>query len=187
MKSTLSVLLLSGLLLTACGAEPKTDGEDPSKSPVKEDSGTEDSGLQSTLEIAYIALDDNGASGPLVGCGDSEILTEKAVDGELSMKERIQKALEILFANKEQFLGESGLYNALYQSTLTVDSITIQDGEVTVELSGDSMSGGECDDPRMVQQIRGTVENNIDSEKKLTVTIILNGKPLEKLQDLSGQ
>ncbi len=186
MHPRLSILLLSGLLLTACSGVPIPEPIETPTEASEEDTDTNPT-LESSMEIAYIAMGDNGASGPLVGCGDSEILTTVTVTGNVSVKERIKMALENLFSNKDQFLGESGLYNALYQSTLTVDSVTIEDGTVEVEISGETMSGGECDDPRMVEQIRGTVENNIDSDRKMTVIINLNGKPLEKLQDLSGQ
>jgi hypothetical protein len=143
--------------------------------------------LQINVEVAYIALNDNGSSGPLVGCGDSEVLTEVTVSGHLNTESRVQSALENLFANKDQYLGESGLYNSLYQSALTVDSVSIEGKTIDVEISGETLSAGECDDPRMVDQIRATVENNLDSDRKFIITINLNGKPLEKIQDLSGQ
>lgn len=167
MRFKLSILLLSGILMTACSGVPE----------------------QTIVKVSYIALDDNGTNGPLVGCGDSALLKEESVtEVLLTEKSRITTALHILFANKNQFLGESGLYNALYQSTLTLKSVTIKEGRVTVELSGEPLSGGECDDPRIVEQIRETVRSNLDEEEKeFTLLINLNGKPLEKIQDLSGQ
>jgi hypothetical protein len=193
MNSKLSAFIVGGLLLTSCGSKPTgggpsiTDGSIPSDPPSKTEESTETTSESTTVEVAYIALEDNGANGPLVGCGDSEILTEETLSGKLNTKDRIEAALENLFANKDQFLGGSGLYNALYQSTLVVNSVKIEETVLTVEISGETQSGGECDDPRIMQQIRATVENNIDSEKKLTITILLNDKPLEKLQDLSGE
>lgn len=193
MNSKLSAFIVGGLLLTACGSKPTgggpsvTDGGIPSDPTSETEERTETNSESTTVEVAYIALEDNGANGPLVGCGDSEILTEETLSGKLNTKDRIKAALENLFANKDQVLGGSGLYNALYQSTLVVDSVKVDGTNLTVEISGETQSGGVCDDPRIVQQIRATVENNIDSEKELTITILLNDKPLEKLQDLSGE
>lgn len=194
MLSRSSILLLSGLLLTSCSGAIQNNTPTPDSTSVGSglDSTSEASidvkqPEQTTLEIAYIALNDNGVSGPLVGCGDSEVLVEDSAFGATTTKARVQSALGKLFANKDQYLGESGLYNALYQSTLTVDSVTVDGKTVDVEISGETLSAGECDDPRMVDQIRATVENNLDSDKKFIITININGKPLEKIQDLSGQ
>lgn len=194
MLSRSSILLLSGLLLTSCSGAIQNNTPTPDSTSVGSGlDSTSESGLElkqsgpATVEIAYIALNDNGASGPLVGCGDSEVLVEDTALGATTTKARIQSALGKLFANKDQYLGESGLYNALYQSTLTVDSVTVDGKTVDVEISGETLSSGECDDPRMVDQIRATVENNLDSDKKFIITININGKPLEKIQDLSGQ
>lgn len=184
MKNSLSLLLLSSLILAACNEAAPLPVDSGTPDPVEQPAAPT---KETQLEVAYIAVSDNGASGPLVGCGDSEILTEVSVNGDLNAKQRITAALENLFNNKEQFMDGSGLYNALYQSTLTVDSVVINDGTVTVELSGATQLGGECDDPRFVEQIKGTVENNLDSEKTFTTTINLNGKPLEKIQDLSDR
>lgn len=183
MNHKTQTFLFSTVFLLACqsgnGAGPDPIVDDPAP--------TVDPSTSSVLELAYIALEDNGASGPLVGCGDSEILITKESEAALNTKQRIQTALETLFEDKEQFKENSGLYNALYQSSLTVDAVTINRQTVTVELSGETRSGGECDDPRIVEQIQGTVENNLDSDKEFTIIINLNGNPLEKLQDLSGQ
>jgi hypothetical protein len=56
------------------------------------------------------------AGGEAIGCGDSlvETYTER-----LSTPDRVRSAMERLLADKGQFLGESGLYNALYQSDLS--------------------------------------------------------------------
>ena len=184
MNKSLIALLLGSLTLAACAStEPK---EKPLPIPVEDEFPTESSAGNTTLEVAYIALNDNGANGPLVGCGDSEVLVELTAEGDLNSKERIKAALEKLFADKEQNKESSGLYNAVYQSSLTVDEVTVSKSEVNVTLSGETILGGECDDPRFVDQIKATVQNNLDQDFPGTIHITINGKDLEKIQDLSG-
>ncbi|HZW05233.1 MAG TPA: GerMN domain-containing protein, partial [Anaerolineaceae bacterium] len=78
--------------------------------------------------------------------------------------------------------GESGLYNALYQSDLNVDSLTIVDGAATLRLTGQLMLGGVCDNPRVLAQIVRTLTHNPDVE---SAEVFINDTPLEDL--LSGQ
>lgn len=160
-----------GLLLVSCQGQD-APGRPSDNSPVS---------------FALIALSDG-----TVGCGDSTVLVTREIPEDSSNfeSERIQLALEALFAVEGQNYGESGLYNALYQSDLTVESVDwVQSNddpkEITVALTGSIASGGTCDDPRIVAQIEETVKGNASAEA--TITITLNGKDLATYFDMSGQ
>jgi hypothetical protein len=70
---------------------------------------------EQTVKIVLIALEDNGQTGPLVGCGDSAIPINVTIPRTQGV---LRAALERLLSAKQQFYGESGYYNALYQSDL---------------------------------------------------------------------
>lgn len=135
------------------------------------------------VNIYLVAIDDGGKSGPMIGCNDS-LVPVQAKYALLKDEGTAKDTLTKLFAVKTQTYGESGLYNALYQSDLKVDSLTAYgDKKATLQLSGTMKLGGACDNPRFEEQIRGTVLQfkNLYS----SVDIYLNGKPLKEL--LSGK
>jgi len=70
------------------------------------------------VKIFLIALEDNGQAGTLVGCGDSAISVTVTIPPTQGI---LRAALEKLLSAKQQFYGESGFYNALYQSDLQVE------------------------------------------------------------------
>lgn len=125
-----------------------------------------------SANVYLIALEDGGESGMEVGCGDSAIPVEVSF---APTSAPLTAALETLFAMDERMVGQSGLYNALYQSDLTVDGIDIEDGTATINLSGTLREGGTCDAPRIDAQIRQTALQFDTIER---VVINLNGAPL---------
>ncbi len=130
------------------------------------------------VEIYLIAMEDNGISGFPVGCGDSAV----AVDVQIAPTQGVLKAaLQALLAIKDQYYGQSGLYDALYQSDLQVDSVTITNGKATVNLSGSLLQGGECDSPRVQAQLERTV---LQFPSVTSVEIYLNGRPLSEVLSL---
>ncbi len=136
------------------------------------------------IQVFLIAIEDNGQSGQPVGCGDSLISVIRQVQASDDTATIIERALSSLFGIEDRDYGESGLVNALYQSDLTVDAVTVDGTEAAVELSGELLSGGVCDDPRIVGQIQETVlaVDGVDS-----AVITVNGTPLEDYFDLSGE
>lgn len=88
-------------------------------------------------------------------------------------------ALTKLFAIKEQNYGESGLYNALYQSELKIDSLTVDNKKATLKLSGEYKLGGVCDNPRFGEQIKETVLQFRDIFSD--VDVFINNTPLEEI------
>jgi hypothetical protein len=130
------------------------------------------------VQIYLIAVDDNGQSGQPVGCGDSVIPVKVEIS---PTKEVLRASLEKLLALKDQFYGESGLYNALYQSDLQVESISLENGKATIHLTGTMLLGGECDNPRFEAQLESTV---LQFSSIQEAAIFINGKPLKEALSL---
>jgi Sporulation and spore germination len=131
-------------------------------------------------QIFLIALEDQGVSGKLVGCGDSAVPVQVQIPPTQGV---LKAALEALLSVKSQYYGESGLYNALYQSDLQVESVTIKDGKAVVRLSGTLLMGGECDNPRAAAQLEETV---LQFPTVTEASIFVNGKPLSEVLSLRG-
>jgi spore germination protein GerM len=132
------------------------------------------------VQIFLIAVDDNGQGGLPIGCGDSVI----PVQVEIPTTQGVLKAaLESLLSVKTQFYGESGLYNALYQSDLQVENVSIADGIATVNLTGTLLMGGECDNPRIQAQLEQTV---LQFPTVTKAEIFINGKTLADALSLKG-
>jgi Sporulation and spore germination len=129
--------------------------------------------VEQTVKIVLIALEDNGQSGPLVGCGDSAIPITVTIPRTQAV---LRAALEKLFSAKQQFYGESGYYNALYQSNLQVASVRIEQGNAIIHLTGTMMLGGVCDAPRVQAQIEQTA---LQFSTVSEVTVFVNDVPLE--------
>ena len=109
-----------------------------------------------------------------MGCGDSLIPVQRPVWNAATTEEAITAALEALLALRDEFYGESGLYNALYRNDATVANVTIDDGMTTVDLAGTIPLGGTCDTPRVAGQIVETVREIAGAGD---VVIRLNGQP----------
>ena len=137
-------------------------------------------GLDS-VNIYLVALDDNGASGELIGCGDSLIAVEVPIIPTLGV---LRAALNELFALEGQdYYGQSGLYNSLYLSSLQVADASVVDGTATVYLEGSLIYGGECDIPRIEEQLKAIALQFSTVDQ---VEFFVNGEKLEKLLDLRG-
>lgn len=136
-------------------------------------------GLFTRTYIHLIALEDAGASGPAIGCGDSVIPV--VVDIEPTVAP-MTAAFNRLLSLKDEYYGESGLYNALYRSNLTLNGINIVNGVATVSLSGQLMLGGVCDAPRVQAQLEQTA---LQYTTVSAVNVLVNGAPLAEV--LSGQ
>lgn len=123
--------------------------------------------------IHMIALDDNGKSGKLIGCNDSLIPVTRDIPRTASP---LTDTLNLLFSLKDQYYGQSGLYNALYHANLRVEGISAHDGVFRVNLLGELNLGGVCDSPRVEAQIKETI---LQFSTVKQVNVFLNGKPLE--------
>jgi hypothetical protein len=126
------------------------------------------------VKIVLIALEDNGQSGTPVGCGDSAIPINVTIPRTQAV---LRAALEKLFSAKQQFYGESGYYNALYQSDLQVAGVTIEQGKATIRLTGTILLGGTCDAPRVQAQIEQTA---LQFSTVSEVDVFINEVPIEE-------
>jgi hypothetical protein len=124
-------------------------------------------GLVDSVNIYLIS-----PGGGNVGCGDGVVSVTRRV---APTPAPLRAALTELFALKSQTFGESGLYNALYQSDIRIDRVAIVDGRAEVALSGTLRLGGVCDQPRVVAQIEATVRQ---FRAVTSTAITLNGAPL---------
>jgi hypothetical protein len=135
-------LTLAALLVTLLGLAPPAAAAAPAATkPAK---------------VALVALNDNGQSGPPVGCGDSLVPVTVDVPTASTTAGKITQALLKLFSIKQQFYGQSGLYTALYMNNLVVDRVEMQGSVAAIYLSGALSLGGECDDPRAEGQVAQT-------------------------------
>jgi hypothetical protein len=205
MKSRVLLATLILLLATACnstfevGLEHPTDGPavggptitavlptltspQPSQTVqvATETGAPAQAGVVDTVRIFLIAVDDNGQGGQAVGCGDSVIPVEVQIPATQGV---LRAALETLLSIRTQYYGESGLYNALYQSDLQVESASVEAGRATVYLTGTLTMGGECDAPRVQAQLEQTVLQFPDVTEAV---IFINGEPLAEVLSLRG-
>ena len=137
-------------------------------------------GLQ-TVQIFLIALEDGGRSGKEIGCDDSVIPVQVAIAPTQGV---LRAALGELLSLKEPYYGQSGLYNALYQSDLKLDSVSIEQGEAVIYLSGTLTLGGVCDSPRVEAQLEETA---LQFHTVSHVSVFVNGRPLEEVLSLKGE
>jgi spore germination protein GerM len=124
------------------------------------------------VRIAYIAIGDNGQKGEAIGCEDSVVTVNRVVQA----TSPIEGALQSLLTDKSERYSTSGLRNALWQSTLTLDAVTLVDQTANIKLSGEFRLAGACDIPRVKAQLEKTVKESADVS---VVNITVNGKTLE--------
>jgi Sporulation and spore germination len=132
------------------------------------------------LQMFLIAVGDNGQSGDMLGCGDSLVPVQIEVPPSQGV---LRASYGALLALKDQFYGQSGLYNALYQSDLQIDSVTVSGGKAVIQLTGTLTLAGECDNPRVAAQLEATARQ---FPTVTDVTIYINGKLLAEALSLKG-
>jgi spore germination protein GerM len=123
-----------------------------------------------TVQAFLVALEDAGENGILIGCDDSLVPVSIEIDAQENNEDRIAAALAALFG-----LEHETLYNVFANSTLSVESVVIEDGVATVNLTGDLVLGGECDDPRVVEQLAHTITQFAGVTGAV---VLLNGEPI---------
>ncbi|NJP06030.1 MAG: GerMN domain-containing protein [Chloroflexaceae bacterium] len=127
------------------------------------------------VELYFIALGDQGQSGRKIGCGDSVVPVSVAIEPTTAP---LTAAFQRLLAVNTSYYGQSGLYNALNRSDLTLDYASVEDGIATIHLSGAVTMAGVCDTPRFEAQIRQTADqfSTVD-----TSIVYINGERLEAI------
>lgn len=181
----LAALLAAGVVYAANWSqnhsEPEAEQPETSqtdKQPEAESEHVEHQHPSAEPKLYYVALEDDGKAGPKVGCDDSLV----AVDLEESAEDGVKSAFLELLKKHEREVGQSGLYNALYQSDLKFESWQRGTGAVTVRLTGQLKSGGSCDDARIVGQLKQTAMTSAGVDEAI---VLVNGKSVDEL--LSGK
>lgn len=123
------------------------------------------------LQIPLIAIGDNGVSGMKIGCDDSLVMVDRPFIG----PDALVQAYSDLLGIREREYGQSGLYDPLYQSTLTVKEIYVREGVAYVYLLGTFMMGGECDIPRVQAKLEQTA---LQFPEVSLVQVFVNDKTL---------
>jgi hypothetical protein len=131
-------------------------------------------GKTTSVKIYLVAIGDNGKAGKKIGCGDSLIAVTRPITPTTTP---LTAALRVLLSDHHRVYGQSGLYNALYQSRLTVNHVTIRNGRATIYLTGRMQLGGVCDDPRVGAQLRSAA---FQFPTVHSVAIFVNGIPLKR-------
>jgi hypothetical protein len=130
------------------------------------------------LTIYYVAVDDNGVSGPLIGCGDSLVATTTAP---VRFTDQVRPSIETLLSNKSRDVGLSGLANVLYQSNLSYAGGELTGSTITINLTGQFMLGGVCDIPRAKAQLEYTA---MAAAGATSAQVFVNGRPLDEVLSL---
>ena len=130
------------------------------------------------LTIYYVAIDDQGISGPLIGCGDSLVATTTAP---VRFTDQVGPSIGTLLANKNRDVGLSGLVNALYQSNLTYTGGELSGSTITIWLTGQFMLGGVCDVPRAKAQLEYTA---MAASGATSAQVFVNGRPIDEVLSL---
>jgi hypothetical protein len=136
---------------------------------------TPEGDLFTRAKIYLIAVGDDGQSGKEIGCDDSVVPVEVAIEPTVAP---LRAALQELLVIETQEYGQSGLYNALYRSDLALQDVLIQDREAIIRLSGTVSVGGVCDEPRVRAQLEETALQYATVDR---VSIFVNGTALEEV------
>lgn len=130
------------------------------------------------LTVYYVAIGDNGMSGPMIGCGDSLVATSTAP---VRFTDQVGPSIGALLENKSRDVGLSGLVNALYQSNLTYLGGELEGSTITIYLSGQFMLGGVCDVPRAKAQLEYTA---MAASGATSAEVFVNGRPIDEVLSL---
>ncbi|MDQ0146832.1 hypothetical protein [Pseudarthrobacter niigatensis] len=151
----------------------------PTQEPTQEPAPT--TGLPeqvAPLTIYYVAVGDNGVSGPRIGCGDSLVATTTAP---VRFTDQVGPSVGTLLANKSRDVGMSGLVNVLYQSNLSYVAGELDGSTITIWLTGQFMLGGVCDVPRAKAQLEYTA---MAASGATSAQVFVNGRPIDEVLSL---
>lgn len=130
------------------------------------------------LTVYFVAVGDNGVSGPKIGCGDSLVAT---TTGPVTFTDQVGPSINALLANKGRNVGLSGLINVLYQSNLSYLGGELNGSTITIWLSGQFMLGGVCDIPRAKAQLEYTA---MAASGATSAQVLINNRPIDEVLSL---
>jgi LysM repeat protein len=128
------------------------------------------SGVLESVQVYLIALGDG-----TIGCGDGVVPVRRNIE---PTRAPLTTAIQELLSIKQRMYGQSGLYDALYQSNLRIDSIDLNQGVASIRLSGELRLNGDCDQARVKAQLQQTA---LQFEAVYKVEIFINGTPIDRL------
>lgn len=157
--------------------QPQTTPKQPTSSPSTSVSG------KNKVKIFLVALEDAGKQGKKFGCDDSLISEDRDIPQTDKIEDKIKGALETLLTFKDNQYTKGGTYSALANADIKVESVNVMGDVAEVLLSGALRLGGECDDPRVVEQLKETILQFPEVKK---ADIYLNGRSLDDVLSLKG-
>lgn len=163
---------------TAPAAQTPSSAESDQASPTGSSAPSSPSSAAATtaaLTLFYVAVGDAGQSGPEIGCGDSLVATQT---GPEEFTNQVEASMAALLADDNEELGGSGLRNALAASDLEYVTSLVDGDVVTVELEGTVSSGGTCDDPRIIEQLKYTAMTAAGTGE---AEILVEGEKIEEV------
>jgi LysM repeat protein len=104
-------------------------------------------------QIFLLALGDNGASGRPAGCGDSAVGVWVEAPPSQAV---LRTSLETLLSLRDPFHRQSGLFNALHRSRLTLSDLQLANGVATMRLTGQLVAEGYCERSQVRAQLEQT-------------------------------
>lgn len=196
MKSNHKVLVsvIAGVLVVALAAaaiiyfQTKTNDEGRTQNdtsseqtpPIEDEQNIDQEPQTQTkqLTVFYVAVGHGGHSGEEIGCGDSLV---SAQTGDKTFQDQVKATFDHLLSEKSKDIGQSGLYNSLYQSDLTFDHSKMDGKTLNVYLLGDVKSSGACDNPRIKAQLETTAKAASGAERAV---IFVGPRSLDEILDL---
>ena len=169
------------LLLSSCNLPQSAQ---PSVTPFPRSTGVTETVMpavtltEKTGLIFLVALEDNGVSGKKIGCDDSLVGVEVSINLD---QPDLWSVLSALLTLDEPYYGESGLYNALYQSNLNILKIEFDQMTAKIFLEGELILGGVCDNPRVEEQFMATI---LQFDQFNAAEVYINGVLLQDLLSL---
>jgi hypothetical protein len=133
-----------------------------------------------TLTIYLVDVGNTQGASDVFGCEDSLVPVQVAAE---DLSDPVAAAVDSLLVIHDQYYGESGLYNALYQNSLSIESVNVSGDIATVYLSGEIPVGGVCDEPRVRQQLRATIATAAGVPD---VQVFINGINLDEYWSPTG-
>ena len=141
--------------------------------PTAKPTATAASALISRTKVVMLNIN-GGGSGKTIGCGDTLVFVDRDITPTAAP---LSAAIREQISIHEQYYGQSGLYNALYNSNLSFVSASIANGHATIYLSGTLRVGGVCDIPRVEAQLEETA---LQFSTVSGVTVYVNGIELHQ-------
>lgn len=175
MKKMFLSLLLLPLLALACSLTNRVEnGPAPSPTPPAEGNPP--------VNFYLILQEDAGRNGAPVGCDDSIVAVEGSESASGDTVQDVQNALGELLALRVTSV-QGGYYNALGSQGLSLADVTLQDGDLTVNLAGRLQLSGVCEDARLQYQLLYTIFQYPGFERAF---VYVGGRNLKQMLDASG-